>query len=273
MKFLVPTLLLTFATAQAHNNLFFPGDAHFPTTVTEDFLKSLKNEGQLKFDYESQAMMTAACGYAGIRYAMIEKLPNATRDNLVEVLSGLFAETPFQGMRKETEEGLMKKMDALGKGVSEAEAAKLAKSLKYFPIFIYNRDFDFNQHAPLLRYNENFETEQTQKAETSDFVDDLLFSPELKLYDEKHAKHIRALDAKKYPASLRAFMGVDEPVVLDGSKIVFVIPLGHSVWEHATTKAGAPSIFKSADKAAENAPERKLELLVIGQEVRRITYR
>ena len=207
---------------------------------------------------------------------MVENLPQATRDNLIQVLSELTAVDPLENVTQQAGENSSEQKERSKAGESnpsDVETQKPILAQKSFSVFIHNKDFDFTKYPTLLRFNENLESEQINKAGASHFVNDLAYSLGLNEYEDKHAKLIRPLDVKKSPKDLNDMMGVEEPVILDGSKLVFVITLNHLTWDYATRKAGVKSIFEQPEgKDDQAAPAQKLELLVIGEKVQRITY-
>lgn len=233
MKLLL-VLILTSTICGAHNNLFFPGDCYFSSALTQQGAAKLKTESEVSLSYTRYSKMFMSCGYAGVRNASIIKTPATTLSNLQKTLLDLFT--------------------------NEADKARILKHTdkheKYFPLFIYNKDFDFTTYPVALKFNEHFATEQTEKAKRSHVIDDRVDSLALKSIDDTHAKKVSPLVVEEIPADLTAFMGVKEPIIIDGSKIVFVILLGGS----------SPDLKGHAEKKT------GLEILIVGETVRRITY-
>lgn len=235
MKILVAIFVLTVSSVQAHNNLFFPGDAYFSAAFTKDLIAKIgKNDGFV-IPYHRYSKSFMACGYAGLSNAGISKLPEATQQNLKETLEQLFKEEADKARTRETDKG----------------------KLKYFPVLIYNKDFNFKKFPVGLKFNENFKSEQIEKAKRAHAVDDRVESKELRQFDDKYAKVVRALDVQKIPKDLTAFMGVNEPIKIDGSKILFVVLLGGT----------------QADLSGHAAQKTGLEIVVIGESVSRIKYK
>ena len=224
MQSLLTIFLFATTFVHAHNNLFLPSDAYFSTAGSKEFLKALDKGEELSISYARYSTSFMACGYAGLENALIEGLPKSTRHNLQSTLLKLFKEEAGKARTRETNSG----------------------HVSYFPILIYNKDFDFSKYPVALKFNENFEKEQTQKAQRDRFVDDRISSKILRKLDKKYAKNVRALDSKSIPKDLTAFMGVHEPVVIDGSKIVFVILLDGKepdLADHAEQKSGLEMII------------------------------
>ncbi|MEM1443330.1 MAG: hypothetical protein AAGF67_13365 [Verrucomicrobiota bacterium] len=235
MKIWVTVFLFVSVSAQAHNNLFFPGDAFFSARADAELLRQLTEGEDPQLLYARYSRSWMLCGYAGFWNARIDGLPDVTRDNLRSTLRTLFEKELGKARKRETEDGIE----------------------RYFPVLIYNRNFDFSEYPVGLKFNENFESDQIEDAKRKHAVDDRVRSKQLRKFDESHAESVGALDAVRISGDLTAPMGVKEPVVIDGSGIVFVILLGgekEDLLDHANRKSG-------------------LERIVVGETVSRITYK
>lgn len=234
MRILLLTLLILTQRVEAHNNLFLPSDAYFSTFANEAVVEQIEAGKALDLPYFRFSKSFMRCGYAGIRNAKITDIPEATRKNLTTTLNALFAKEPEQAKRKRTKDG--------------EEAA--------FPVLVYNKDFDFAKFPLGLKFNQHFAAEQIELAGRKHSIDDRVESAKLRKLDAARAKEVRKLDQTSTPKDLKPFMGTDEPTVIDGSKIVFIVLLGSTekdLRDHAEQEAGR-------------------EFIVIGETVQRHKY-
>lgn len=234
MRILLLTLLILTQRVEAHNNLFLPNDAYFSTFANDAVAEQLKTGKDLELTYFRFSKSFMKCGYAGIRNAKITNLPEATHENLKTTLAALLAKEPDKGKRKRTKDG--------------EEAA--------FPVLVYNKDFDFTKFPLALKFNEHFAAEQIELAGRKHSIDDRVDSAKLRKLDTTRANDVRKLDQTSTPDDLKPFMGTNEPVVIDGSKIIFVVLLG--------------STEKDLRDHIEKQPGR--EYIVIGETVSRHKY-
>jgi len=135
---------------RAHNNLFLPGDAFFTAMVTIDIVEKWR-PGPVTLQYSRLRSGTFLCGYLGYGEAIISDL---TQDNIDALL------------------GTLRRLDKDGQGYEEGETAD-GKKIRWFRVFIYQRDCNLESMRIGLRYNEQWATIQRAHA-----------SEEHVLYDE-----------------------------------------------------------------------------------------
>jgi hypothetical protein len=150
---MIRTLLMLLAFAlplRAHNNLFLPGDAFFTAMVTIDEVEKWR-PGPVTLEYSRLLGIGYLCGYFGYGKATIVDVNQSTIDGVLSTL---------------------RKLEKEGRGYREGEAAD-GKKIRWFRIFLYQRDCNLESLRIGLRYNENWATIQRAHA-----------SEEHVLYDE-----------------------------------------------------------------------------------------
>lgn len=135
------------APAGANNNLFLPGDAFFPSVLTTEDLKHMRQEaaGTRTFTYSSMdGYEMAFCGDAGYERATLESVDDAFADNLMSAYSKLRQKVPRQFV-EEREDGERRLVETNG-----------------MRVLFYHESFQFPEYKLGLRYNENWADEAVQ---------------------------------------------------------------------------------------------------------------
>jgi hypothetical protein len=128
--------------AQANNNFFLPGDAFFPTRLTEDKLNELKADAKdgPVFEYSSLGGYEGAfCGYAGYERAQFAKVDQAFISNL---------KLAYRHVRKNYEPKQLLEDERDGKRVVEETNG--------IGVLFYPPEFAFPKFSLGLQYNENW---------------------------------------------------------------------------------------------------------------------
>ncbi len=139
--FLLVILLCGARVSQANNNLFLPGDAFFPVTLTQADLASLQSASKNKRLFRYSALggyEMAFCGDAGYRFAMID----AMDDRFVENLRAAYDEIRKRQPRKLVEE--------------KSDGKTRLIETNGIRVLFYRQDFPINEGMLGLRYNENW---------------------------------------------------------------------------------------------------------------------
>ncbi|MEX0641434.1 MAG: hypothetical protein WD468_01970 [Pirellulales bacterium] len=133
--------ILSVTISYGNNNLFLPGDAYFPTVLTEEKLSSLKADRERPpiFEYSSFGGYEGAfCGYAGYQRAAVPGLDEAFITNLKTVYSRIRNYEPKQ----------LVEVKRNGKRVLEETNG--------MRVLFYPNDFKFPKYRIGLRYNEDW---------------------------------------------------------------------------------------------------------------------
>lgn len=137
----------TTSKCNANNNLFLPGDAFFPTSLTKDGIAKMRDTktGVRTFEFVATDQLGGAmCGYAGYANATIPSVDDAFVENLVLVFSKIHRRSRSD-QRKRTKKASDHDMETDG-----------------MRILFYPGSFDFQEHRIGLKYNENW-VEETKK--------------------------------------------------------------------------------------------------------------
>ena len=175
-------LLLTSTTLPAHNNLFLAGDAFFSTRFPLEEEGSDESDTAIRFGYESFSGHFLACGYLGHGGLDVVDRDGRLRRRLAELRDTLAA--------YHVDASLYDLNDALVDG----------DTTRFFPLYVYGRDFPVETLPLALRYNEYWAEEQhgcsdvlyqgivrvDSEAEVENGMEDL-FDPYLMILDMKHA--------------------------------------------------------------------------------------
>jgi hypothetical protein len=131
--------------ARANNNFFLPGDAFFPTRLTEDELNKLNVNAKdgPTFEYSSLGGYEGAfCGYAGYERARFAKVDQPFINNL---------RLAYRHVRKNYEPKKLMEEERNGKLVVEETNG--------VGVLFYPPEFEFPKFSLGLQYNENWVAE------------------------------------------------------------------------------------------------------------------
>lgn len=127
--------------ASSTNLSFMPGDAYFSSTLSRKFLERLTNNGDVVMDYVPFKSLKDADfgGYAGFRELAIRGIDEQTRELLRCVYAELRATSALEVRIRRREDGGHEKYE-----------------LNPFPMFIYNRNVNFDDQRLCMKYNETW---------------------------------------------------------------------------------------------------------------------
>ena len=223
MRTLLCILLTACSNCLAHNNLFFPGDAFFSSSIAESIDLQKEDSLSAEFHYERLSSSYMLCGYLGYSTLRISDVPAPVRKNLGVVREKMFSDYEKYLLSQEEED----------------EETGKKEVIRSFPILIYNRGFDFLKHPIGLRLNEDWVTIQVNEAKREHAIYDGPENSRLILADWRFSSEVPGLTCKLDRKGLKEFMGSKEPITCDGKDIVFVVPIGSSVWEIAKMEKGS----------------------------------
>ena len=210
--------LLTGGIAGAHNNLFLPGDAFFSAALSKDYFDE-KPGDSLAFEYKRYAGEFMACGWAGYENLAVKGISEDVMNNLRKAHGILFSEFARSATAVETN----------------------GKKNRYFPIFVYNREFPLS--SPFgVKYNERWAEVQTEEAKMRHAIYDDLGDPDFIIDDWASARDIAPLAIAEGRAPMVTKSGetgiVREPVEVQAEKVMFVVLAGGDVKRFALREEG-----------------------------------
>ena len=219
MKILLLAAALLFpSVTQAHNNLFFPGDAYFSSEWRVGGFDV--NKSSMSLSYKRLSNMFMLCGYAGCESLDVTNISMACRKNLETVNSLL----------------IKKHVAAAKDGGDYVESEKSTRPherlksreipYKYFDLFIYNRDYNYTTHGIGYKFNEDWGTLQTDAMKRRHAIYDGIGRV---TWDFQYAKVVPGLKLQSVPKNLEAGMGVKEPLEGSASDFSFVIVVANHV--------------------------------------------
>lgn len=212
-------LLLCTSFLSAHNNLFFPGDCYFSTTIDKTF--AVSENKTLKLEYHRLKKSIMKCGYAGCSNLKLLEISPSLHNNLKIVHKRLF--------EKELQ---------FSKAVRKYDESNTMKEFSSFTLFIYNKSFDFKNRLLGLRYNEHWSTEQIVGAKKRHAIYEGSDNKALLIEDYANSIQVKPLKLTKPPKSLEGSMGVQTPVEGKASDYQYIIPLTQDVWKSLTDEQG-----------------------------------
>ena len=212
MKYILSSLLLVSSSllVSAHNNLFFPGDAFFSSTVGLD--DSFKKK-EVSLQYEPVSGTPMACGTAGCHTLKVKNISAQMQTNL-------------------------EKVNKLVHGKYMKQSAEDRELNKFFHILVYNRNTDVTKMVLGNRYNEDWASLQTEKAKKGHAMYPGFTEKDLIINDWMLAKKIKGLSLTKGPKTLDAEDGVEEAIEVEAKDIVFVYVVAPDLNKIATRDFG-----------------------------------
>jgi hypothetical protein len=194
----------------ANNNLFLPGDAFFPTRLTEEDLGKLKadKDGPI-FEYSSLGGYQAAfCGYAGYERARFAKVDQEFIDNLKRA---------YRHVRKNYEQKKLLETDANGK--------KTVEETNGVGVLFYPPDFEFPKYKLGLQYNENWvdEVERFGHRQDQTRLCCLVDTGDAVMQSWRDSTVVAALEAELPDVKLKPVPATTEPVIVHGPVKAFVV--------------------------------------------------
>ena len=174
--------------AFANNQVFLPGDAYFPSTLSIKDLSSSDNSISINYKRFSSTYMF--CGYAGYHKAVVNNVSKETINELKNIIK---------------------------------ITASSNINMK-IPILIHNKTFNYKKYSPLLKYNENWKEEikLTPKQQHGHY-DPYTNESELHFQDGKYSTTIPKLKLSKPLHKIKTFMGSQTPIHINSSEIMFIV--------------------------------------------------
>ncbi|NNE00050.1 MAG: hypothetical protein HKN47_22245 [Pirellulaceae bacterium] len=194
-------LMFPAAAASANNNLLLPGDAFFPTVLTQQKLTQLaatKPEDRT-FEYSSLGGYEMAfCGYAGYANVRFRQLDQAFTANLQTAYDSVRSWQPRE-IREEKAEGKTKLVETNG-----------------VRVLFYRSDFPFPGGKLGLRYNESWVAEALRFGHQRDHLRlcCLINHPEAVMQSWRDADQFAGLTFDPTRAAPKPGQSIAEPVVV-----------------------------------------------------------
>ena len=191
--FCAVTLLLV-SSAVANNNLFLPGDAFFPTSITKTDLDRMHNQpaGKKQLIYSPLGGYDGAfCGYAGFDKVVIPAVDDAFAERLTTVVKSQLKTA--------------KKSDGIG-------------------VLFYPKGFAFPKHKLGLRYNENWAEEAVRFGHPKEHLRLCCLIDDSKAVIEswRDAKDVAPLEAIFPPGAPRNAATRELPVIKGDVKAIVI---------------------------------------------------
>jgi len=196
-KILLSILFVSAGLLHGHNNYFIPGDAYFSSALIEDI--EIKGN-ELNLGYMRYSPTTMMCGYFGYSNIRIYNIPDATIKNLKEILSRLDRKMIYQPM----------------------VLNRKGNSIKFLPLFVYNKDFDIEKYNLRLPYNENWSKIQIESGRDHAVYDNYK-DQNIILEDWSGSSSVDGLSVDKDLPSIKGFMGVKAPIEINGENVKFMM--------------------------------------------------
>jgi hypothetical protein len=195
--------------ASANNNLFLPGDAFFPTTLTRDALEKLA-EGKAPpiFEYSSFGGYDGAfCGYAGYRRATVAGIDDKFMANLQKA---------YHLIRKTEPRRLVERSIDGGTTLVETNGMR---------VLFYPKDFDFHEFKLGLQYNERWVNEAVKFGHSRKHLRlcALVDDPRAVELSWRDAAAVAELRVRLPNVDLKPLPPTDAPVTIQGDVLAVVL--------------------------------------------------
>lgn len=190
------------AVALGNNNFFLPGDAFFPTELTQEDVAKLKADATNPpvFRYSALGGYDGAfCGFAGYSRATIPALDEAFVANLKSAYARV-REFEWRELREVDQDGVTT--------LVETNPAR---------VLFYRHDFDFPRLKLGLQYNENWVAEVMKFGHARHQIRlcCLVNHAEAVMESWRDATDVAALTVSLPQVELRRSADVDEPITID----------------------------------------------------------
>jgi hypothetical protein len=214
MRHIVLSLAIAFGVAStsfAANNLFLPGDAFFPTELTDESLKAMQGEKAAKVTFRYSnfgAYDTAFCGFAGYSVAQIPAVDATFISNL---------RVAYNEIRKFENKQLVEVVIDGRKQLRETNGARA---------LIYPESFDFPRFKIALQYNENWVEEATKFGHDSEHLRlcEFVNSKDAVAQSWRDAKKVGSFDITLPKVELKPLALIEEPVIIKDRVKAIVVP-------------------------------------------------
>ena len=185
---------------RAHNNLFLPGDAFFTAMVTIEEVEKWR-PGPVTVEYNRLRRVIVFCGYLGYGKATITNVTQATIDSLL---------------------GTLRQWEKDGHGYEEGKTAD-GKKIRWFRLFLYQRDCNLESVRIGLRYNEHWATIQRAHASEEHVLYDEIGGEGAVLENWQSSELVRGLTHTATKALSEAERGETLGISLKAADIKFVV--------------------------------------------------
>ncbi|MDB4679814.1 MAG: hypothetical protein P8M30_17075 [Planctomycetaceae bacterium] len=195
----------------ANNNLFLPGDAFFPTILTQKDISSLQEmkSGERLFSYSSLGGYEGAfCGFAGYQNAMIPSVDEAFTENLTII---------YKHIRSYQDRELRERIDD--------EGAIQLEETNGIHVLFYPAEFKFPRNKLGLRYNEHWVEEAMKFGHNRSGLRlcSLINDPDAIQLSWRDAPIVSSFDAELPDVESKPTSLVEEPIVLKGDVKAIVV--------------------------------------------------
>ena len=214
-------LFFQLPSASANNNWLLPGDAFFPTVLTQADILALQANLDERYEFHYSNFDTfplAFCGNAGFQRVVIESVDKAFVANLAAA---------YKAIRETQPRELVEELTNGKKNLKETNGIR---------VLFYPEAFDFSKHKLGLRYNENWVEELVKAGYQRDHVRlcCMLSSRDAVMVSWRDAKQVAALELtipkKENPAG-ETSRKVNQSVVVKG-KVKAIVILAKSLDEY-----------------------------------------
>jgi hypothetical protein len=195
----------------ANNNFFLPGDAFFPTRLTEEDLGQLQADSKdgPVFEYSSLGGYERAfCGYAGYERARFSNVDQRFIENLKRA---------YRHIRQNYERKTLLETDRDGK--------KSVEETNGVGVLFYPPEFEFPKYELGLQYNEKWveEVEKFGHLRQSIRLCCLVKNADAVMQSWRDATAVAALRAELPDVKLKPVPPTREPVIIRGLVKAFVV--------------------------------------------------
>ena len=207
----VLTIMMCMNAVQANNNLFRPGDAFFPTRLTEDDFDRSPAEMKEGPEFVHSALggyEGAFCGYAGYNRARFKGVDERFMANLKRAYRHVRANYESKELSEEERGGKRLLVETNGVGV-----------------LFYPPEFDFPMYRIGLQYNENWTAEVAKFAHgrRNMRLCCLVNTADAVMECWRDAELVAGLKAELPQVELKPVPPTEEPVIVHGAVKAFVV--------------------------------------------------
>lgn len=160
MKSLIPLGAITCivlggaSLSSATTVYFLPGDAYFRSTISDAWLESITKGQPITFSYQPTAEYF--CGFAGTARLRFADKEGKLLEQLKQAYAVIRKRYPQRGIMQQRYQTV--ELEDGGFRIEKKGKAHFVETNELH-VFIYNADFDFDQHRLLHLYNENWKQE------------------------------------------------------------------------------------------------------------------
>ena len=212
--FALTLLLMTSTPLLANNTFFLPGDAYFFARMTLDQVEALQDEKSPTFEYGSHSDGGYFCGYIGIRKLQVTDIPVDDRLALLKACREIKSEIEKQS--------------------AYTDEVKLN-------IFVYRKDYDWQQLGLALQYNEDWVDQSVKFGAMREHVrlESFVTKPDLLMKNWRDSETVEPLGAvcPELPEGHRQAWS-KTPAVISADKCKFLLVPDREFDSYAQKKSG-----------------------------------